>query len=685
MIQSKRLATLLLTLALASAPAWGRVEPSDFLLQLAPEKEHVATANEVVKRLTRGHYRRVLVDDTFSGEVFDRYLAVLDPARIYFTANDIDELGRFRHQLDDQLRDGDLEPAYLIYNRYQLRLAEQLAYMVNRLEEGLEGMDFDLPGEIEVDRSAAAWPRDRAEQEALWQARLKNSVIGLRLTDKSDADILTLLDKRYQSQLKRLRQSRSEDAFQTFINALAYEFDPHTAYLSPRRSEDFSIDMNLSLEGIGAALQLDNEYTKIVRIIPGGPAFLSKQLKASDRIVSVGQGEDGELVDIVGWRLDEVVRLIRGPKDTLVRLEIIPADALDDQATRMVMLRRDTVRLEDQAASSRILEFEHAGRPFRIGVIRLPSFYVNTTQDVARLIGELNDGGVDGLLIDLRNNGGGSLEEANALTGLFIRGGPTVQIRNTRGRVAVMRDPDSAYAYDGPLAVLVNRHSASASEIFAGAIKDYNRGLILGGRTFGKGTVQTLKSLDHGRLKMTMAKFYRVSGGSTQHQGVVPHITFPELVDADEIGESALDGALPWDTIEPAEYEAYTELAPFIGRLQQRHLERSAHDIEFTILNERIARQRDLNRRVSLSLDQTQRRQEQAAARKFELTLENQRRKARGEALLEALPDDDQGPDEAAANRNPREPAAEENFLLEEGGRVLADLILLTQPVSASR
>jgi carboxyl-terminal processing protease len=680
--------TLLLTaaVALAAQPARSWIDPADYQQPLNPEEDHADIGLEVAKRLTRGHYRKMPLDDRLSSLAFDRYLEVLDPARIYFTATDIAGFEGHRDRLDDLLRDGDLAPAYTIYNLYQVRLAEQLAYNVNRLEQGIEEMDFAGLDTVEVDRGDAAWPADRAVQKALWEDRLRNAVLSLRLTEKSPDDIAELLTKRYTSQLKRLKQGRSEDAFQTFINALAYTFDPHTAYMSPRRSEDFSIDMNLSLEGIGAALQLENEYTKIVRIIPGGPAFRSNKLKPADRIVSVGQGEAGELVDIVGWRLDEVVRLIRGPKDTLVRLEIIPSDAVDDHATRIVMLRRDKVHLEDQAASSRVLEFDHEGRRFRLGVIRLPTFYVNTTNDVANLVGDLKDDGVDGLLIDLRNNGGGSLEEANALTGLFIHGGPTVQIRNARGRVAVMRDPDSAYAYDGPLAVLVNRHSASASEIFAGAIKDYNRGLILGGRTFGKGTVQTLKSLDHGRLKVTMAKFYRVSGGSTQHQGVAPHIEFPELIDVDKIGESTLDGALPWDTIKPADYKPYTNLEPYIERLRQRHFSRSASDIEFTILNERIARQRDLARRTSLSLNETRRRAELVAARKFELTLENQRRQARGEEALEALPEEEEDAPTPVNSRGQRtEATPEENLLIEESGRVLADLILMLQPTSAMR
>ncbi|MDX1594951.1 MAG: carboxy terminal-processing peptidase [Gammaproteobacteria bacterium] len=673
----------LLALLLLGASAWARVEPGDYVRPLAPEEVHAETAHDVITRLSRGHYRRIPLDDTLSSHAFDRYLEMLDPSRIYFRADDIAEFESQRTQLDDQLRDGELGPAFTIYNRYQERLAEQLAFMVNQLEDGLDGMAFDGHETVQVDRSEAAWPPGPEAQRALWLARLKNAVLSLRLAEKADDEIVSLLTRRYESQLKRLRQSRNEDAFQAFVNAAAYIFDPHTSYMSPRRSEDFSIDMNLSLEGIGAALQLDNEYTKVVRVIPGGPAYLSKQLKPADRIVSVGQGGEGDLVDIVGWRLDEVVRLIRGPKDTLVRLEIIPAGVADDSRTRIVMLRRDTVRLEDQAASSRLMEFDHEGARFRIGVIRLPTFYVNTTRDVTRILHEFDEQRVDGILLDLRNNGGGSLEEANSLTGLFIRGGPTVQIRNAHGRVAVMRDPDSAFAYDGPLAVLVNRHSASASEIFAGAIKDYNRGLILGSRTFGKGTVQTLKSLDHGRLKLTMAKFYRISGGSTQHQGVLPHIPFPELIDVSETGESALDGALPWDTIAPADYEPYTNLAPLVERLQRKHLLRSAESVEFNILNERIAHQRDLNQRVALSLNEGRRRSEQDAARRFELALENRRRQALGEPPLEALPET---PEEDETPVAPNEQATpEENLLVEEGGRVLADLILLSQPISAMR
>ncbi|HEY5789697.1 MAG TPA: carboxy terminal-processing peptidase, partial [Gammaproteobacteria bacterium] len=636
-----RILPLLLGLALGvPSAAQALVQSGDFYQQLVPEGIHRDTARDLVKRLSDGHYAEIGFDDTLSSRVFDRYLMQLDPSRSYFHASDIAEFEPYRHRFDDLLGDGDVAVAYTIYNRYQQRFAERLAYMLGEIERGLGQIDFGVDEELLVDRKAAPWPENPAALQDLWRRQLKNAVLGLKLTGKPPEQVAETLQKRYQSQLTRLRQSRSEDAFQSYMNALAYSFDPHTAYLSPRKSEDFSIDMNLSLEGIGAALQLEDEYTKVVRVIPGGPAQQSRQLNPADRIVAVGQGEDGEMVDIVGWRLDEVVRLIRGPKGTLVRLEIIPSDATDDHQTRTVHLRRDTVRLEDQAASKRLLEFQHEGRNFRIGVIRLPTFYVGTSRDVRKLVLELKGESIDGLVVDLRNNGGGSLEEANTLTGEFIHRGPTVQIRNARGRVSVMSDPDDGIVYDGPLAVLVNGSSASASEIFAGAIQDYRRGLIIGSRTFGKGTVQTLRPLDHGKLKITQAKFYRVSGASTQHEGIVPDIHFPEVLDREQIGESALDGALPWDTIAPVNHQDYVPFDRYLGRLRERHQARSANDTEFTILNAQIARQQELRERKSVSLNEAARKREREAAREFELQLENRRRAARGEAPLTELGDD---------------------------------------------
>jgi carboxyl-terminal processing protease len=666
-------------LALAGTLAAARSDGGALYEVLAPEAEHRDTSIEVVKRLVERHYSRSELDDRMSSRIFDRYLANLDPNRSYFLASDIAEFEPYRERFDDLLQAGNLEVAYRIYNRYQQRLAERLGFMLARLDAGLDTLDFTRDETLDLERKDAAWITTREELDDLWRRRLKNAALNLRLADKEPDSAVETLRKRYASQLNRLRQGRSEDAFQTYINALAYNFDPHTAYLSPNRSEDFSIDMNLQLQGIGAALQLEDEYTKVVRIIPGGPAHQSNQLHPADRIVAVAQGEDGEMVDVIGWRLDEVVRLIRGPKGTVVRLEVIPARAPDGQGTRVIKLRRDTVRLEDQAASSRVLEFNHEGREFRIGVIRIPTFYVNLSADVHKLLDELKQVPADGVLVDLRNNGGGSLEEANLLTGLFIGYGPTVQIRNARGHVSQMRDTDNELAYAGPLAVLVNRSSASASEIFAGAMQDYGRGLILGSRTFGKGTVQTLRSLDHGRLKLTMAKFYRISGESTQHQGIVPDISYPELIDVDLIGESALDGALPWDKIAPLSYPRYNDFSPLLDTLRKRHLARAAHDIEFTILNERIARQKELQRNPSVSLNEPLRRSERASAQHFELKLENQRRRAKGLALLDALPDGEDEVQDPVHQRQERD-----NQLVDESSRILADLILLSAPITTT-
>jgi len=671
---------LLATLALPG-PAWSLVAAEDYYRALAPAKSHHDTSLEIVKRLTRGHYANVELDDAMSSRIFDRYLTTLDPTRGYFLTSDIAEFEPYRQRFDNLLARGDLELAFRIYNRYQQRHAERLVYMLHLLDDGIADLYFTAKDKLETDRRDAAWFETLQRLDEHWQRRLKNAVLSLRLADKEDEALVETLRKRYRNQLKRLSQNRSEDAFQTYMNALAYSFDPHTAYLSPRKSEDFTIDMNLSLEGIGAALQLEDEYTKIVRIIPGGPAQQSRQLQPADRIVAVGQGDEGDLVDIVGWRLDEVVRLIRGPKGTIVRLEIIPGNADSEHQTRLVRLRRDTVRLEDQAASKKLLEFNQEGRSYRIGVIRLPAFYVGTSRDVRKLSLELKKEGVDGLIIDLRSNGGGSLEEANTLTGLFIHRGPTVQIRNARGRVSIMRDPDDGIVYDGPLAVLINGSSASASEIFAGAIQDYRRGLTLGNRTFGKGTVQTLRALDHGKLKITQAKFYRVSGASTQHAGVEPDIAFPETLDRKRIGESALDGALPWDTIKPANHQPYADFGIYLERLRENHLRRSADNIEFTILNERIARQRKLRSRETISLNQEARLSDRNFSRRFQLTLENQRRTANGQELLDALPKDKPDPKPSSANK--KDEASD--WLLDESGRILADLIGMSQPVSASR
>ncbi len=538
----------------------------------------------------------------------------------------------------------------------------------------------------------------------------------MRLNGKDDARIVEDLTKRYSNRLKRTRQTQSEDAFQVYANALTSAYDPHTQYFSPRTSENFNINMSLSLQGIGAVLRSDDDYTTVVRLVPAGPADKSGLLQPEDRIVGVGQGRDGRIVDVVGWRLDDVVELIRGPKDSTVRLEVLRGK---HDESRIVEIVRDTVKLEEQAAKKRLLTMDHNGSPRRIGVITVPAFYVDfkamqrgdpefksTTRDVARLIEELKSEGAEGLIIDLRNNGGGSLAEANSLTGLFIKSGPTVQVKNASQRVNVYSDSDGKVAWDGPLAVLVNRLSASASEIFAGAIQDYGRGVIIGNQTFGKGTVQTLIPLNRGQLKMTQAKFYRISGKSTQHQGVIPDIEFPELLDPNEIGESALDDALPWDVIYPVRFPRSTRVSDAAPALNRKHQQRVAHDPDFKYLYALAEFNRAQRERKVISLNEETRRQQKAADDAARLAIENELRRAKGQPILTSL---DELEAEAAPGLADNQSAAEDpalaggagddaggagadtgvddepNATLVEGAAILLDFMDMSYPALADR
>jgi carboxyl-terminal processing protease len=641
------------------------------LTPLSPEAEHPETALAVLEQLARHHYVRRAIDDTLSSDTLDHYLDALDPQRAYFLEGDIAQFERYRYTLDDALRRGDLTPAFEIFNRYQAAAETQLESLLRLLESGIETLDFSKEEYLAMDRSEEPFLASAEAREDLWRRRLKASVLSLKLADKADDEIGPLLEKRYRNRLNRLRQTTAEDAFQLYMNALAASYDPHTQYFSPRTSENFNIQMSLSLEGIGAVLRVEDEYTTIASLVPAGPAEKSKQIEPSDRISAVAQGEDGEFVDVVGWRLDDVVDLIRGPAGTTVRLEVLPPDSEAGAPPRVLSLVREAVKLEEQSAQSEVIEVPRGQDTYRIGVIDIPTFYIDfkalqqgdpeyksTTRDVQRLIEGLRCEDteaaeaeaaapcepVDGIVIDLRNNGGGSLQEANALTGLFIEAGPTVQIRSASGRVDLFNDEDGQVAWEGPLAVLVNRLSASASEIFAGAIQDYQRGLVLGGQTFGKGTVQTLIPLNRGQLKMTQAKFYRVSGQSTQHQGVIPDIEYPEVYDRDEIGESTLDDALPWDVIRPTRYRRGPNLAPLLALLEDRHETRVETDPDFAYLEAMVERARARSARNRLSLNEAQRRLEREEDEALRLAIENTRREAKGlpvVASLEALEKED--------------------------------------------
>ena len=659
---------------------------------LAPAPVHSQTLLDVVTALQQGHYNQVDFDDQLSSDILDQFLDTLDPERSYFYAEDIQAFEAYRHRLDDDILDGKTEAAFTIFNRYQERRSERIDYILTQLDQG--EWDFKRDESLITNRSDMDWLNNRADMNELWRKRLKSALLSLKLADKTTEEARDILRKRYQNQQQRIEQAKGDDVFESFVNALTHEFDPHTQYFSPRGSENFQINMSLSLEGIGAVLQAENDETKVVRLVPAGPADKAGQLKPADLIVGVGQGADGEIEDVVGMRLDDVVSKIRGPKGTLVRLEIIPADAADRQKRKVISIERNKVKLEEQAARKRVLELERDGKPYRLGVIEVPTFYIDfaalqsgdpnyksTTRDVERLINELRTENVDGMVMDLRNNGGGSLREANELIGLFIQRGPTVQIRDASGRVDILGDFDPKVAWDGPLAVIVNRLSASASEIFAGAIQDYNRGIIVGSRTFGKGTVQTLQPIDHGQVKLTHAKFYRISGDSTQHRGVEPDIHFPSLYTVEEIGESALDKALPWDKVRPVRHGRFPSLSPFLQQLIERHQHRTQQDPDFVFMRKQVAHLAEQKDEAELTLNEDKLRQEQASSEAWMLQAENERRAGLGlqpvTQLSDAdndLPTDDQG--------RPINPEAE--AILAESGQVLLDLIALSISHTAS-
>ncbi|PCC99842.1 carboxy terminal-processing peptidase [Halopseudomonas pelagia] len=660
---------------------------------IQPTRDQMVASLNTVELLRRHHYNRIRLDDALSSDIFDGYMRQLDPQRSLFTAEDLQAFEEYRYRLDDLLLAGDLTIGFAMHKRQIERLSQRLEFANSLLDEDLQSLDFSSDQQILADREKAEWVATDIDLLQLWRHQIKDEVLRLKLAGRDMDAIQELLSKRYKGQALRLTQTRSEDVFQNYINAFAQVYDPHTQYMSPENAENFDINMSLSLEGIGAVLQADEEFTKIVRLVPAGPAAKSQKLAPADRIIAVGQ-EEKEMVDVVGWRLDEVVKLIRGPKGSNVRLEVIPAsNPPTDLSSREVVLVREAVKLEDQAAASSIIKYGSGENEQRIGVIEVPGFYIDfkaqrrgdpeyrsTTRDVRRLLEEMEAENVDGLVLDLRNNGGGSLQEATELTGLFIDRGPTVQVRDTDGQVQVLDDPDAGISYKGPMAVLVNRLSASASEIFAGAMQDYGRALVVGEPTFGKGTVQSIQPLNHGELKLTLAKFYRVSGQSTQNRGVVPDITYPSLLDTTEIGESYLPRALPWDTIEPADYAIGNQVSPFVKRLNERHQLRAANDPEFTYTLARVELDRGIKDREYLPLNEAVRREQQEAFDATLLKLENQRRVAQGEEPLKELEETD-----PLLELNPvaaDEDDAEEDPFLAETGQILIDLLELQHQVA---
>lgn len=624
---------LLLWLSFAiGATAFAGVQDAAVTGDLKPQAQQIQAANLAAEFLTRFHYKPVPLDDVMSQKIFDRYLKSIDPEKLFFTQADIDQFSGLRNKLDDVLRSNDsnaLNAPFAIFNLYETRLRERLTYAKSLLNQNF---DFTQKESYRYARDKEPWASSEAALKDVWRQRVKNDWLRLKLAGKDDKAIRSTLDKRYDTTIARLQKLKSEDVFQIFLDAYATSVEPHTNYLGPKASEDFDIQMKLSLVGIGAVLQERDEMTTIRELVPGGPAATSGKLKVGDRIVGVGQGAKGAIVDVLGWRLDDVVALIRGSKDTVVLLDVLPGDASPDAPHQLVSLVRNKITLEQQAAKKSVIEVKTADGTKHIGVISLPTFYQDfdarrkgdkdfksATRDVARILAELKKEQVDSVLIDLRNNGGGSLNESVELSSLFIGKGPVVQQRNSQGQLRVENDSNGNVVWDGPLGVLINRGSASASEIFAAAMQDYGRAVIIGEPSFGKGTVQTLVDFDQitrsdkpklGELKMTVAQFFRVNGGTTQLRGVSPDIGFPTFTDEDSFGESSYDNALPWVQIKPTDYRPTGDLKDIMAQLQVKYEMRTAQDKEFQFIRDDINEFKSQKNKKVLSLNEAERRKE---------------------------------------------------------------------------
>ncbi len=639
---------------LLAGPTFGaeNITRADQIPQLHEDPQDPTVSERVTSRFTRSHYRQFDLDQNFSAKIFDRYLNMLDYSHNVLLASDVEQFASKKTTVGDELRSGKLDLFYDIYNLAQKRRFERYQYALTVLARP---MNFSGNDTIDIDRAKAPWPKDQSELNALWDAKVKYDQLSLKLAGKDDNEIRDVLTKRYNFAIRRLAQSNGEDVFQLVMNAFAREIDPHTSYLSPRNTEQFNTEMSLSLEGIGAVLQMDDDYTVINSMVAGGPAAKSKAITVGDRIVGVGQpGKPME--DVIGWRLDDVVAKIKGPKGSKVRLEVLPAGK--GTKTRTVTLTREKIRLEDRAVK---LTIKNVGKQ-KVGVLDIPGFYVGLTDDVKVQLQKLQKQNVDSVVIDLRTNGGGALTEAVSLSGLFIPSGPVVQVRDNNGRVREDSDNDGVVYYKGPLVVLVDRFSASASEIFAAAMQDYGRAVIVGEPTFGKGTVQQYRSLNRiydqmlrpewpalGSVSYTIQKFYRINGGSTQRKGVTPDLLMPTGVEAAETGEKFEDNALPWDSIKAATYVKTGDVKPLVVQLTKQHADRIAQDREFQYIMKDIARYnalKDKRNIVSLNLAQREKENHEDDASRLERI--NARYQAEGKKPLknlDELPKDYKEPD----------------------------------------
>ena len=659
------------------------LNPSDTLTVIKPDNHYQIENQLITSILTRYHYKEFDINDSLSIIIYDRYLDALDNGKNYFILSDIEEFNAQKLQLDDKLFKGDIQFYYDVFNVYLKRLNERMTYVDELLNTEF---DYSINENYEYDRDKSDWAKDQSELNELWRKRLKNDALTYKLNGKDWEFIQKTLKKRYKNFSQFLNQSNSEDVFQIAMNSFTQAIDPHTNYLSPVTSDNFKIDMSLSLEGIGARLQTEDDYTKVAEIIPGGPADKSGLLKADDKIIGVAQGEDGEFEDIIGWRITDAVKLIRGAKGTLVRLQILKAGSDLNAKPIEISLIREKVKLEDQAAKGSVLEIMNDEKPFRIGVIDIPKFYndfegqrngdgnyKSTTKDVKNILDSLKSENVDGVIIDLREDGGGSLQEAIELTGLFIKDGPVVQVKNSEGNIDIAKDPDPSIVYDGPLAVLVNRFSASASEIFSGAIQDYGRGLIIGEQTYGKGTVQNLidlnrlssqKNLNLGQVKLTIAKYYRVNGGSTQNLGVVPDISYPTMIDPKDFGESSEPSALPWDEIKSADFNRYADLTKLLPEINKKHLQRISSNKDFQNLIEDIQIYKENKKKTFISLNEDIRKEEK---------LKEEQRKLERDEKIQTNDETELLDEEVPVIKNDKK-----DYILDETAKIISDYILMS-------
>jgi len=638
----------------------------------------------VTRILVRYHYKKIDLNDSLSSIIFNNYLKSLDYNKYYFLKSDIDELEKYRNDLDEDLYLGDLKPAYEIFNLFKNRINERIKYAIPRIEDGF---DFTKKESIVIDRDSSDWAKNNDELDEIWRKKLKNEALNLVLAGKKWDKAKETLENRYKNYHKAILQYKPDDVLQLYLNSFTDAIDPHSNYLAPRTSENFNIQMKLSLEGIGATLRTENDYTKVVSIVPGGPAYKANNLHADDLIIGVGQGED-EIIDVIGWRIDDVVARIRGDKGIKVRLSVLRANKGVDSRPDTISIVRDKVKLEEQAAQKKIITINENNVDYKIGVIDIPSFYVDfdakrsgdpnyksTTRDVRKIIKELKEEKVDGIIVDLRNNGGGALDEAVGLTGLFIKEGPVVQVKQSNGNIEVEDDPDPSISYDGPMVVLINRLSASASEIFSGAIQNYGRGLIVGENSYGKGTVQNMINLNRfipsaggqaGELKLTIAKYYRINGSSTQNLGVKPDISYPSAIDPQEYGESSKPSSLKWDQIKPTPYKKYGDFTKILPTLIKEHLERIKNEPEFHYLEQDIADYKVNKNKNEFSLNLKDRKKERDEKEKRRKEREEERQKYQTIEIINK-------------KEVTKKSLKVEDPLLEETGHILADLKLVSQ------